>query len=147
MSLNVSLVVSFLIAFAMLVSRSSASVTCTPEPAVDPMYPVSQLVVTSAGRKRIRTRIGEKVLQDGSRICPQEYPRGFSIRCESAESVWKAKFFVNDILVRTERNMPYYIAGNYNSYVKPWNQKEGEFTLRCTLGKKVELKANIIIGC
>lgn len=135
------------ISIAIFISLSSASVTCTPEPALDPLYPSSQLVVTSSGRQRIRNRIGERMLMDGSHICPDDYPRGFSIRCDSVESVWKAKFFVNDVLVRTERNPPYYIAGNYNSYVKPWNQKEGDIDLRCKLGKKVTLKAKITIGC
>lgn len=139
-------VLSFSLLCALTSTPTNAALMATPEPAMDPLA-TSQLVVTSAGRERFRSRIPEKVLIDGSRICPKDYRRGFTIRCDSAEEVRRAKFYVNGIFLRSESHEPYYIAGNFKVFVKPWKRSSDTFKVVCRLGRRKEVSARITIGC
>lgn len=140
--------ISVCLVLTCLPCKTSASVMSTPEPAADPLFSASQLVVASAGRDRMRARIPERVLSNGSRICPGDYARGFSIRCDAASAVRKARFYVDGKHARTEYHAPYYLAGNFKVFVKPWKKHgQGMVEIRCRLGRKEELVARVWIGC
>lgn len=143
---NNSIIVFWILLLTLNCSVSHATLMTTPEPAMDPLA-ASQLVVSSAGRPWMRRRIREKRLTNGSRICPRDYPKGFTIRCDSAQQVRKARFYINGVLFRTEHQEPYYISGNKKSLVKRWKRKMGTVKVSCKLGRKETVSARITIGC
>lgn len=130
-----------------LLSRCHCAVLSLPEPECHPILE-PQLLVVSAGREWIRSRISEVTLRNGYRICPSDYPRGFSIRCEPASTVRKVKFFVNGVYVKTEITEPYYIAGNYASgMVKAWKTHFRNVIVICQYGRNTQISRRINILC
>lgn len=130
-----------------LLSSCRCALLVSPELECDPMVE-PQLLVVSAGREWARSQISEVALQDGSNICPSDYPRGFSIRCEPASTVRKLKFFVNGVHVKTEITEPYYIAGNYASgMVKAWKTHLRSVNVTCQYGRNTRISKRINIRC
>jgi len=100
--------------------------------------------VVSAGRDRRRGA----VLRDGSRICPADFRYGFSILCDPVSFASRATFFVDGERVRTERVVPFYIAGDFEGRVSKFRRyPEGEFTVRCELSDSTTVSARISVGC
>lgn len=124
---------SLLLLFRDLDAKSISRRQSTPEPACDPLAPLEKptLTLVSAGRPKLRSRIPEVILHETFKVCPDNFPRGFSIRCDggpTGDGV-KGKFFVDGRLWKIEIRKPYYLRGDYNSFVVPWDEWEDSFTV------------------
>lgn len=80
-------------------------------------------------------------LKDGSKICPTDYPTGFTIRCVTKSD--KVRFLVNGRLVMKEYHQPYFIAGDYKNRARAWTDypRSSSVTIRC---KGRDLKTNYV---
>lgn len=82
----------------------------TPEPPVDPFTPT--LDVTTAGDNPV-TVIKENAAGQVVKICPDNYPSGYSVRCniETTKTViWK----IDGKLFKKEYFAPFFVAGNWD---------------------------------
>lgn len=74
-----------------------------------------------------------KELQTGDRICPDDFERGFSIKCNSEGDPW-AKFYVDGRLARKDMFSPFFITGRGKRFVKAWQgypKLGSEFSVTC----------------
>lgn len=89
-----------------------------------------------------------KTLQDGDKICPQDFTRGFSIKCVSAGSRW-AQFFVNGRLEKRDGISPFFISGRGKRFVKAWNGYPdigNEFSVTCYSNLGI-VRMSLTISC
>lgn len=74
-----------------------------------------------------------KELQTGDKICPENFERGFSIKCNSEGDPW-AKFYVDGRLARKDMFSPFFITGRGKRFVKAWQgypELGSDFTVTC----------------
>lgn len=136
---------SFLLIMTQLSSCVNAVILSSPEPEMDP-FGAPKLFVISAGRDLIRSRIGARLLYNGARICPSNYPAGLSIRCAPSGS-GRAKFFVNGSLKKTEIRPPFYIRGDYGNLVVAWSDYPSHASLKCKMDIGSETTVSVSFGC
>lgn len=130
-----------LLSILVLIPFSIAAPAVSPEPQVDPLFPATLYVVSAGDGAR-----GPQ-LQDGSNICPDDYPIGFSILCETAGPVRKVNFFVDGEFVKTEYRVPYYIAGDYESTVAAWTTFPSSGVIMCSPSGASSVSASVSFTC
>lgn len=131
------------LAFFAIASVAQGVVLSSPEPEMDPMVPLPALYVVSAGADSMRG----PMLTDGSKICPDDYPHGFSIQCDAPDSAEAAKFFVNGEFIKSEYHLPFYIAGDYKMRVKEWTHYPNQGMLKCKLRDGSSASAMVSFSC
>lgn len=135
---------TFLYAVALTLFVASASpMMASPEPEIDPMGgPGLYLVPAGTSMSPM------KALRTFNKICPADYPSGFSILCHAGGPSDHARFFVNGKLFKTEYREPFYIAGDYNGRVRPWKDYPKNFAIiRCKLSRRTNVFAKIKFAC
>ena len=99
----------------------------------------------------VRGQRGPKVV-DGLSFCPSDFPSSrFNVFCASSAGATTAKFFINDVLVKTQVGIPYFIAGDRGEAIFSWRTfPPGPFSIRCELddaGSTSTSASNVIITC
>lgn len=83
---------------------------------------------------------------DGMTICPSDFSTGINIRCVGDSS--PARFFVNDVLVRTEYNPPFFLAGDVRGRVRAWAHPPTSATIKCKLFRPGRIyRATVTFQC
>ena len=128
----------------------------SPTPIPDPISSTPHLLLVSAGRAKIRSRIqAVKLSSFGvNRVCPASYPRGLTVRCDGSRDASRAIFFVNGMLSRKEYKMPFYLTANYNGYVAPLpggyarSLQAGKLMkVVCRLADGDRAEVKLVLGC
>lgn len=126
-----------------LFSFARGVVLSSPEPEMDPMVPLPALYVVSAGHDSMRGPL----LTDGSKICPGDYPIGFSILCDAPSTAESARFFVDGEFIKSEYHMPFHMAGDYKMRVNPWTSYPEKGILTCKLADGETVSAMVSFTC
>lgn len=90
------------------------------------------------------------MLEDGSYLCPDDYSDGFSIVCKGfADGTESATFYVDGDKSRTERVVPYAIAGDINAKYRPFTaySKTGPTEIKCMTDDGETVVANVDFSC
>lgn len=132
---------ALLLSLLVIIPLSVAAPAVSPEPQMDPLFSPSLFVVSAGDGAR-----GPQ-LQDGSNICPGDYPAGFSILCVTAGSVRKVTFFVGGQFVKTEYSEPYYIAGDYKGRVGAWTTFPSSGVVMCSPSDGSSVSASVSFTC
>lgn len=121
----------------------AATVAAEPAPVEQIYYKVPYLAVVSASPRDKFVRI----LGHTATICPTDYPDGFSIMCEPGFWAQFGKFTVNWEYLRTERKLPFFIAGNYGGHIMPWRTYSDQSDVRCTMDDGVVAESSLTFKC
>lgn len=116
----------------------SAMVTCKAQmisPEVNPYEPGLYLTTAGPESKIIRP------LNSRETICLKDYPTGISVLCVG-NSPW-ANFYVNNMFIRKDHLVPFYIRGNIGSRVRAWHPEPQVNWVKCRLRYKVVFKSRI----
>lgn len=73
-------------------------------------------------------------LQDGYKICPEDFESGFNIRCINRPDDRTAQFSIDGIDLRTERHVPFFVGGDRRGVPRAWKgypRSGAPFVLRC----------------
>lgn len=81
-----------------------------------PSYPIFFLTTAGVAPHR-EQRLGAF---SSTKICPSDYPQGFSIRCH-VRNAKRVTFRLNGKNVEKEYKAPYYLAGDFKGRVKPFD--------------------------
>lgn len=137
-----------ILSVALLLSGCSyAAILSSPEPMVDPLSR-ARLVVLPAGGSTEHI-YSERVLLDGARICPEDYPTGFTVRCDVADDKRAAvQFFVDGMRVGTGAQGRL-IAGMHatTGAANAWRTEMRNGEIKCRYGVSEEVYARVRIEC
>lgn len=138
-----------LILFLATAATSYATLPSSPETQVNPLAD-AQMFVTGAGTLAQQQAAAAKPLFDGSRICLEKFPFGFSIRCNVAQDTSSVWLYIDGVRVIRERHAPFFIAGYFaNGRVGAWDYGTGEMRVICKYGwsRRDSISIKIVVGC
>lgn len=137
---------AFLSALVLLTAANATVVmpeaSASPEPMMDDPMQGMALYVVAAGPISGSNGVA---LGASASVCPADYPAGFSIECKSSYPA--ATFYINGDGVRKEMTKPFYIAGDANGFVRPWNppMAMSSLTVACKYGgERVRSKIDFV---
>lgn len=91
------------------------------------------------------------ILSGSMVLCPDDLPDPFTIACipseEEAESITRARFFVNGVRVRTEQTAPYVISGDDGSTANAYQDFPIIANLECRLSSGAVAEAMVEFLC
>lgn len=87
-------------------------------------------------------------LSDGSThtVCKNDHPQGFNVRCDGQPTDNFADFLINEKKFRTERAMPYYLAGDVNGVPKTWSEIPNTASIMCVTNS-ITYRATVVFSC
>lgn len=149
-------------AAALLLAAAAAVVPCavctmTPEPQADPFVPAppaaargprTRLMVVPAGRagSRMGRARGLSTRRRNS-VCMGRFPAGLSVRCAVRGMPREVVFKVDGEWARTERERPYYVAGDWGGEIYAWRPRKKMVRVRCEPEGGKAIEAVIVFRC
>lgn len=147
--MSLALTATLLLLWA-LSNAACAAPAASPEPVSDPLAD-ERLLLIPAGPWSYRRRFAERPLSDGARICPADYPAGFSVRCAPPfQPPRDVSFFVDGVFQRREWHAPYCLAGDFpHGTVWRWQVRGGEHDITCRYGSSAadQVSVRVVVGC
>lgn len=130
--------------------------TSTPEPQMDPFMtpPPSaprgyiRLFVSPAGAKGNRMGKTRRLsLRGVNYVCRDKYATGLSVRCDVRPGVEWVQFRVDGKDGRVEREVPYFLKGDWMGSVEAWDVRKRRVVVGCRPRGRKAVRATIVFRC